>query len=88
MSPGGAGTAEDQLDALRKRFDVVETVVSYRRRFLRDVPVEYRVNFVVISTGLVLLVSSGVMGRVMKAGLVGSMGVVLLAPEISPWKGR
>lgn len=70
------------------RFDALEDLMKSRRQFLREVPYIYRLNFVLLTTGLVFFASSGVTGRVARAGAVGVLGMVLAVPEASPWKGR
>ena len=70
------------------RFDVLEDLMETRRQFLREVPYIYRLNFVLITTGLVFFTGSGVTRRVARAGVVGALGMVLAVPEASPWKGR
>ena len=68
--------------------DALEGAMATRRRFLREVPYIYRLNFVLISTGLVFMIAPGVMRRVALAGLVGGLGVLLAVPEVTPWNRR
>lgn len=73
---------------IREGSDALESAMASRRQFLREVPYIYRLNFVVITTGLVFLTAPGAMRRVSRAGLVGALGVLLVVPEVSPWKRR
>lgn len=68
--------------------DPVEVAVKARRRFLKDVHFVYRLNFVVMTTGVVFITAPGLLRRVGRAGIVGVLGVLLVCPELTPLKVR